>query len=216
MGAGREGVLRLIANVRIARGGIPSTPPSWSQSSPQCRHAIPLGCQVSAWLDINRGGNRWSRAVTQRSTVRVKLARPSPGDRYPSGHPSRTCAWKCYTPNVISNTSATRQEMTTWLAQPDLDEVDIGQVLRALSDPVRLEIVRALDAAGEGSCNSLTLPVAKSTISHHLRTLREAGVIRTRLDGTSRVSQLRSSDLERRFPGLLNSVVMATPPVSPR
>ncbi|MEU8837427.1 metalloregulator ArsR/SmtB family transcription factor [Streptomyces sp900116325] len=106
--------------------------------------------------------------------------------------------------------------MTTWLAQPDLDEVDIGQVLRALSDPVRLEIVRALDAAGEGSCNSLTLPVAKSTISHHLRTLREAGVIRTRLDGTSRVSQLRSDDLERRFPGFLNSVVMATPPVSTR
>lgn len=113
---------------------------------------------------------------------------------------------------MASNSTTTRQSKVTWLAQPDPDELEIGFVLRALADPVRLDIVRELAAAGEGSCNSLTVPVAKSTISHHLRTLREAGVIRTRLDGTSRISELRRDDLEQRFPGFLDAVVNATPP----
>ncbi len=110
--------------------------------------------------------------------------------------------------------SPARRDNVTWLAQPELDEIDIGLVLRALGDPVRLEIVRELHAAGEGSCNSLTVPVAKSTISHHLRTLREAGVIRTRLDGTARISALRHDDLARRFPGFLDAVLNATPPAT--
>jgi len=102
----------------------------------------------------------------------------------------------------------------TWLPQPDLARVDVGTVLQALSDPVRLRIVRLLDATGEGSCTTLDVPVKHSTVSHHLRTLRESGVLATRLVGNTRLSRLRKDELERRFPGLLTSVLAATPPVA--
>jgi len=49
-------------------------------------------------------------------------------------------------------------------------------VLQARGDPIRLQIVRILDQAdGAIACNEMGLPVAKSTGSHHLRLLREAG-----------------------------------------
>jgi len=99
----------------------------------------------------------------------------------------------------------------TWLPQPDLAEVDIGTVLRALSDPVRLLIVQLLDADGEGSCTTLDLPVKHSTVSHHLRMLRQSGVLATRLVGNARLSRLRKDELESRFPGLLRSILTATP-----
>jgi DNA-binding transcriptional ArsR family regulator len=101
----------------------------------------------------------------------------------------------------------------TWLPQPELAEVDIGTVLQALADPVRLQIVRLLDATGEGSCTSLEVPVKRSTVSHHLRTLRESGLVATRLVGNTRLSRLRRDDVERRFPGLLGSILDAAPAV---
>ncbi|GAA3082734.1 transcriptional regulator [Streptosporangium carneum] len=99
-----------------------------------------------------------------------------------------------------------------WLPQPDLDGIDVGTVLQALADPVRLQIVRALDAAGESTCTALDVPVKASTVSHHMRSLRESGVVSTRLVGNARPSRLRRDDLERRFPGLLASILSATPP----
>ncbi|WP_326824310.1 ArsR/SmtB family transcription factor [Streptosporangium sp. NBC_01756] len=99
-----------------------------------------------------------------------------------------------------------------WLPQPDLDTIEVGTVLQALADPVRLQIVRALDTAGESTCTALDVPVKVSTVSHHLRSLRECGVVSTRLVGNARPSRLRRDDLERRFPGLLTSILNATPP----
>jgi DNA-binding transcriptional ArsR family regulator len=83
----------------------------------------------------------------------------------------------------------------------------LSNVLHALSDPVRLEIVRALDECPEMSCGRLAAPVSKSTLSHHLKVLREAGVTRTKADGTQRLVSLRSDDLEERFPELLACVL---------
>ena len=74
---------------------------------------------------------------------------------------------------------------------------------------MRLRIVVALSAAEELSCKSIDLPVVKSTCTHHFRVLREAGVIRQRHEGTSRLNSLRRADLDRRFPGLLDSVLGA-------
>ncbi|MFW5418658.1 helix-turn-helix transcriptional regulator [Nocardiopsis sp. CNT-189] len=101
---------------------------------------------------------------------------------------------------------------STWVPHPDLRTLDIGVLLQALADPVRLQIVRMLVERGEGSCGSLDLPVNRSTISHHLRTLRESGLVATRLQGTSRLSRVRWSEVEERFPGLLPSIVDAPPP----
>ncbi|GAA1500758.1 metalloregulator ArsR/SmtB family transcription factor [Kitasatospora kazusensis] len=109
-----------------------------------------------------------------------------------------------------------REAQDTWLPQPDLEEVDLGTVLQAVADPVRLQIVRLLDAAGEASCTSLDVPVKRSTVSHHLKILREGGVVATRLVGNARLSRLRRDDLEDRFPGLLAPILLARPPARPR
>jgi DNA-binding transcriptional ArsR family regulator len=97
----------------------------------------------------------------------------------------------------------------TYLPMPDADELELSKVLEALADPVRLQIVAAL-AAGERACGSFPLPVGDPTRSHHLRILREAGVTRTRLSGTQRLVSLRRDELERRFQGLLDSVLAAS------
>jgi DNA-binding transcriptional ArsR family regulator len=95
---------------------------------------------------------------------------------------------------------------------PDLAAIDILTVLQALSDPVRLEIVRQL-AAGAGTeglmCHQIRVPVAKSTASHHLKTLSCAGITAEREQGTAKYVVLRREELDRRFPGLIESVLQA-------
>jgi len=95
------------------------------------------------------------------------------------------------------------------LHHPEAAEIDLAAVLHALSDPMRLRIVKVLAAGGEHACKSIDLPVTKSTCTHHFRVLREAGVIHQRLEGTTRLNQLRRAELEARFPGLLDAVLHA-------
>jgi DNA-binding transcriptional ArsR family regulator len=99
---------------------------------------------------------------------------------------------------------------TEELAHPSREEIELGAVLHALSDSVRLNMVEAL-ASGEleRSCGSFDVPVTKSTCTHHFKVLREAGVIRQRQAGTARLNTLRSEDLEARFPGLLETILEA-------
>ena len=93
------------------------------------------------------------------------------------------------------------------LAHPPAEALHLPNVLHAMSDPVRLDIVRALHERGELSCSHLGAPVSKSTLSHHLKVLRDAGVTHTRFEGTQRLVSLREIDLESRFPGLLSCVL---------
>ena len=93
------------------------------------------------------------------------------------------------------------------LSHPRSDELGMPSVLHALSDPVRLEIVRTLHVQAELCCSQLPAPVSKSTLSHHLKVLREAGVTYTRAEGTQRFVSLRSDDLNSCFPGLLGCVL---------
>lgn len=95
------------------------------------------------------------------------------------------------------------------LTHPDASEMDLLDVLHALSDPTRMTIVRTLVAAPERSCGTFPVDVAPSTLSHHFRVLREAGVIRQREDGNRRWTSLRDDDLADRFPGLLDTVIAA-------
>jgi DNA-binding transcriptional ArsR family regulator len=93
---------------------------------------------------------------------------------------------------------------------PTPEEIELTDVLHALSDPVRLQIVRNLaTCSDERCCNALDVGVSKSTLSHHLKVLREAGVTRTRMCGTQRFLSLREDDLEERLPGLLSSILGA-------
>jgi DNA-binding transcriptional ArsR family regulator len=77
------------------------------------------------------------------------------------------------------------------LQHPDVTEIELPAVLHALSDPMRLRIVRILAEDGEHNCKSFHLPVTKSTCTHHFRVLREAGVMRQRVEGTTRLNVLR-------------------------
>jgi DNA-binding transcriptional ArsR family regulator len=90
---------------------------------------------------------------------------------------------------------------------PVTEQLSLPGVLHALSDPVRLEIVRALAQGTETSSGELGVPVSKSTLSHHLKVLRDAGLTRTRAEGVHRFVSLRVLDVEARFPGLLRCVI---------
>ena len=95
------------------------------------------------------------------------------------------------------------------LFHPAVSEIVLTEVLHALSDPVRLSVVAQLMGAPDREipCGCLEYSVAKSTFSHHIRVLREAGVIRVRQEGTRSLSSLRDDDLDARYPGLLAAVL---------
>ncbi|MEO3784052.1 ArsR family transcriptional regulator [Actinocorallia sp. B10E7] len=92
---------------------------------------------------------------------------------------------------------------------PEPHEMTLIAVMGALSDPIRVGLVRVLSDGRERGWGQLRAPVAKSTLSHHLRILRDAGVTRTRQEGTRCYVELRRADLESRFPGLLDAVLNA-------
>jgi len=91
------------------------------------------------------------------------------------------------------------------IPHPAAEALDLATIMRTLGDPVRLQIVRLLADDRPRVCNELssTLGIPPSTGSYHLKLLREAGVTRTRAQGTLRLISLRRDDLEDRFPGLV-------------
>jgi len=97
-----------------------------------------------------------------------------------------------------------------YLHHPSRSELDLPTVLHALSDPQRLRIVAQLAERDEAcACGSFGLDVTKSTLTHHFRVLREAGVISQTAAGTAKLNTLRREDLDSRFPGLLEAVLAA-------
>ena len=91
---------------------------------------------------------------------------------------------------------------------PRLEDVTLSTALHALSDPVRLGIVRRLAGECELSCaNSACPAVPKSTLSNHFKVLRSAGLIRTRASGREFLSVLRREEFDARFPGLLDTIL---------
>lgn len=105
--------------------------------------------------------------------------------------------------------------MSRPLAHPAVGSLTLAGILHALSDPVRLAIVREL-LRSEGGLNCteaaarLKMAMPKSTCSHHYRILREAGLIASERRGTELTSRVRGAELERRFPGLLRAILDAS------
>jgi len=101
---------------------------------------------------------------------------------------------------------------TERLPQPDLADIDLVTVLHALGDPVRMTLLLSYADNAEHSCDPRGLGLDhlhKSTVSHHMRVLREAGVTTTRVSGRNRFVSLRRTDLDTRFPGLLDALLSA-------
>lgn len=98
---------------------------------------------------------------------------------------------------------------------PSRSDLSLPAVLFALSDPIRLEIVKSLAMEGEQNCSVFAGPsnprhgIPKSTLTHHFKALRDAGIISTRISGTQHINSLRKHDLDTLFPGLIDAVLNA-------
>jgi DNA-binding transcriptional ArsR family regulator len=96
--------------------------------------------------------------------------------------------------------------MTSYPQAPE--SLEVTTVLHALADPVRLDLVRQLSESDRAiACGRFDAAVAKSTLSHHFRILREAGVIATHREGGQALNVLRTTELEASFPGLLHAIL---------
>jgi DNA-binding transcriptional ArsR family regulator len=98
---------------------------------------------------------------------------------------------------------------TERLRHPAVESLDLATVMKALGDPLRIELVRIVDKEGEILCSELyeRLGLPPSTGSYVHRQLREAGVTRARAVGPKRMISIRREDLEQRFPGLIDLVI---------
>jgi DNA-binding transcriptional ArsR family regulator len=99
------------------------------------------------------------------------------------------------------------------VTEPAAADFDLPRVLAALADRHRLATVQFVARSGESWCarvmQDIGLAMSKSTFSHHLRILREAGVVTKRIEGTKSYMCVRKADLDARFPGLIDSILNA-------
>ncbi len=67
----------------------------------------------------------------------------------------------------------------------DLRETAAIRVARALADPTRFRLLRAVAGRTEVSCRELMtlFPLAQATVSHHLKVLADAGLVSARHEG---------------------------------
>lgn len=99
----------------------------------------------------------------------------------------------------------------TRFVHPTKEDITLAGVLGALSDPMRLKILKrlldnhdaSLSCSGAAPCPEM----AKSTLSHHFRVLRDAGLIRTTKRGVEHLNSVRWDDVNERFPGLLKTIM---------
>jgi DNA-binding transcriptional ArsR family regulator len=101
-----------------------------------------------------------------------------------------------------------------FLVHPSREDLFLPTILYALGDPLRLQMVAQLAQANESeetlACHDFLVgeAVAKSTLSFHFKVLREAGLVRMVPQGRRMQVTLRREDLEMRFPGLLEKILL--------
>lgn len=83
------------------------------------------------------------------------------------------------------------------------DDAEFARLAAALGNPARLAIVRFLYQHGACICGEIVnvIPLAQSTVSQHLKTLKEAGWIQGEVDG-SRICYSLNPDAISQFLGL--------------
>ena len=95
------------------------------------------------------------------------------------------------------------------VTHPEVEHIQLERVLHALSDPVRLKLVRMLATERDLPCGALCLGRPKSSMSHHFKTMIDAGLLRVHVAGNVHLNNLRLDDLQSRFPGLMTAVLEA-------
>ncbi len=99
--------------------------------------------------------------------------------------------------------------MTNYLPHPATEDITLPAILTALGDETRLAMIAILARNSEKAmtCGQFLQLGSKTALSYHVAKLREAGIIHVQPDGTKRLLTLRRDDLEKRFPGFLDSVI---------
>jgi DNA-binding transcriptional ArsR family regulator len=97
------------------------------------------------------------------------------------------------------------------LNHPAKEDISLLAILYALSEPLRFSIIEQLANGAELTCGGFKLPFTKgkSTMTHHFKVLRDAGLIYTRVDGREHYTSLRRPDIEHRFPNLIDALITA-------
>jgi DNA-binding transcriptional ArsR family regulator len=94
------------------------------------------------------------------------------------------------------------------LKHPDIEQVELTDLMYALSDPTRLEIVRLLAEKRRAmTCGELMFNRPKSSMSHHFKILRAAGIVHTRIEGTEHMNSLRLQEIGKKFPNVLPAIL---------
>lgn len=85
------------------------------------------------------------------------------------------------------------------------------EAFRALSDPLRLQVMSRIAVSDEVACTSLetSLPVSKSTISYHMKVLYHAGLINIRKEGRNYFYAARREAIDEELPGLWDWLLRA-------
>ncbi|MCX2729923.1 metalloregulator ArsR/SmtB family transcription factor [Saccharopolyspora sp. NFXS83] len=91
---------------------------------------------------------------------------------------------------------------------PELKDVRLARIFAALGDPARLSILAVLADRAEHQRDDFAVEVGPSTLSHHMKVLREAGLVHCRFEGTRCFVSLRADTLDR-FSSVLDGVLLA-------
>ena len=99
-------------------------------------------------------------------------------------------------------------DMTRDQALNELERALDSEFLKALSEPARVQILRALIARGPQDVGALAepLPQERSVVSRHVRVLEHAGLVRVERDGRHRVVHIVASA----FIGRLEDILATT------
>jgi DNA-binding transcriptional ArsR family regulator len=96
------------------------------------------------------------------------------------------------------------------IKHPTIEQVELTDIMYALADPTRLEIIALLSKAGKKlTCGEINLNRPKSSMSHHFKILRGAGLVQTLIEGTEHMNSLRLEEIEQKYPGVLSAVLKA-------
>ena len=88
----------------------------------------------------------------------------------------------------------------------------LAMLAKAISHPARISILKILAKRQNCNCNDLValLPLSQSTVSQHLKELKNCGLVNGTVKGTSNIYSLNKSSLkkfEREFKKMLRSVI---------
>lgn len=100
------------------------------------------------------------------------------------------------------------------LSHPAVADMRPEAILHALSDPVRAAIFTQISGQGcVQACSEVAMvgdrAIPKSSLSHHIKVLREAGLIRCERHGVEMRNHSRCSEVDQRFPGLIAAILGA-------